>query len=207
MPARPAVVYFAKSPRPGLVKTRLCPPLTPGEAAGLYRAFVTACAVPVPGTRTLVYGWPADDLGALSGLLPGGVELRPQRGADLWERLWSCVEELLSEGHAPVLVRNTDSPDLPVERVLEALERSRRGRVVLGPDLRGGFYLIAVAEPCRALLEGLPEGDDTVLERARARARELGLEVVELTPERDVDTFADLLALWRGRGRGAPPSR
>jgi len=32
-----AVVVFAKAPRPGAVKTRLCPPLSPAAAAQLYR--------------------------------------------------------------------------------------------------------------------------------------------------------------------------
>ncbi len=38
MPA--ALVIFAKAPIPGQVKTRLCPPLTPDEAASLHGSFV-----------------------------------------------------------------------------------------------------------------------------------------------------------------------
>ena len=34
-----AIVVMAKQPEPGKVKTRLCPPLTPGQAADLYEAF------------------------------------------------------------------------------------------------------------------------------------------------------------------------
>src|SRR5688500_1213960 len=37
---RPALVYFAKAPRPGLVKTRLSPPLSPEAAATLYAAML-----------------------------------------------------------------------------------------------------------------------------------------------------------------------
>ena len=35
-----ALVIFAKAPIPGEVKTRLCPPLTPHEAATLHGSFV-----------------------------------------------------------------------------------------------------------------------------------------------------------------------
>src|SRR4029079_318578 len=35
-----ALVIFAKAPIPGQVKTRLCPPLTPDEAATLHGSFV-----------------------------------------------------------------------------------------------------------------------------------------------------------------------
>lgn len=193
------VVYFAKSPLPGRVKTRLCPPLRAAEAAALYGAFLQDGVRPVPGVRTLVYGWPPEDLERLESWIGRDLELRPQRGADLWERLGACVRELLGEGHSSVVVRNTDSPDLPLARVREALAAAAPGRLVLGPDQRGGFYLIAVTGPCDELLQGLPEGDDTVRDRVCARAADLGLEVVQLAPELDVDTFEDLLALWRSR--------
>ena len=35
-----ALILFAKAPIPGQVKTRLCPPLTPDEAATLHGSFV-----------------------------------------------------------------------------------------------------------------------------------------------------------------------
>jgi glycosyltransferase A (GT-A) superfamily protein (DUF2064 family) len=35
-----AVAIMAKAPRPGTVKTRLCPPLVAAEAAALYRCFL-----------------------------------------------------------------------------------------------------------------------------------------------------------------------
>ena len=39
-PHQAALVIFAKAPIPGEVKTRLCPPLTPDEAATLHGSFV-----------------------------------------------------------------------------------------------------------------------------------------------------------------------
>ncbi|MHC4516381.1 MAG: TIGR04282 family arsenosugar biosynthesis glycosyltransferase [Planctomycetota bacterium] len=195
----PAVVYFAKAPRPGQVKTRLCPPLTPAEAARLYAAFLQDLVVPVAGARTLVYGWPADGLSELRPLVPASLELRPQHGDDLFARMAACFEELFTEGHRPVLIRNTDSPDLPVERITTALERSGPGTVVLGPDLGGGYYLIALAEPCPDLFHGVQDGDYGDFKSVRQRAEQLGLEVLELPAERDVDTFEDLLQMWRER--------
>ncbi len=34
------LIIFAKEPRPGQVKTRLSPPLSPEEAAQLYHSFI-----------------------------------------------------------------------------------------------------------------------------------------------------------------------
>ena len=194
-----AVVYFAKAPRPGQVKTRLCPPLTPAEAAGIYAGFLRDLLVPVAGVRTLVYGWPADGLEELRPLVPSGLELRSQHGDDLFARMAACFDELFQEGHAPVLIRNTDSPDLPMERITVALERCQKGKVVLGPDLGGGYYLIALPEPTPQLFHGVQGGDYGDFQSLRQRAEQLGLEVIELPAERDVDTFQDLLQMWRDR--------
>ena len=193
------MVYFAKAPRQGQVKTRLCPPLTPAEAAGLYGAFLRDLLVPVQDARTLVYGWPADGLGELRPLVPNELALRPQRGEDLFERMAACFAELFQEGHRPVLIRNTDSPDLPMQRITVALERCQPGHVVLGPDLGGGYYLIALAEPCPQLFQGVAGGDYGDFQSLRQRAEQLGLQVEELPAERDVDTFQDLLQMWRDR--------
>jgi hypothetical protein len=69
------LLIMAKTPRPGTVKTRLCPPLTPGLAADLYRAFLrdtlgTACAL--PGTAVGVVHLPSADDWSLRALLPPG---------------------------------------------------------------------------------------------------------------------------------------
>jgi rSAM/selenodomain-associated transferase 1 len=206
---RPAVVYFGKLPRPGLVKTRLCPPLTPLEAASLYGAFLREIVVPVPGARTLFYGHPPEAAAAFSTLVPAGVEVRPQVGAGLWERLARCFRELFDEGHERVVVRGTDAPDLPRERVLEALARTRPGRVVLGPDFGGGFYLVGLPRGAPDLLPGDDVPAERVLQATIDRAHGLGLETELLAAERDVDTFDDLLALWRdrlARRHRAPPT-
>lgn len=195
----PAVVYFAKAPVPGSVKTRLTPPLTPAEAAALYGAWLGGLQA-VAGARTLVYGWPPGSMALLRAALPRGLELRSQRGDDLWQRMARCFDELFDEGHAPVVIRNTDSPDLPQLRVREALERSRPGTVVLGPDTGGGYYLVGLAERCPDLLGGIEVGTGQVFAQTVARAQSLGLTVEALAIERDIDVFDDLLAVWRARG-------
>ncbi len=193
------MALFGKAPRPGLVKTRLCPPLTPIEAAALYGAFLRQAVVPHPGATTYLYGAPADAIDELEPYLQKGVVLRPQVGQDLWGRLAACFAELFAAGHDRVLVRNTDSPDLPRVRIDEALAACRTDRVVLGPDAGGGYYLMALAAPAAGLFDLGAVAAHEVLARTCARAAALGLDVLRLSTERDVDTYDDLLALWAAR--------
>ncbi len=90
---------------------------------------------------------------------------------------------------------------MPVARVSEALAAAGPGKVVLGPDVGGGYYLIVLAAPCPELFAEVEEGASSVFEVTQKRAEALGLEVVVLPEERDVDSFDDLLAMWQARMR------
>jgi len=193
------VVYFAKLPVPGHVKTRLVPPLTPVEAAALYGAFLRQSVVPIAGAHTYLYGWPAERLAEFSDYIQSGIELRPQCGENLFARIITCFDQLFAAGHSPVLIRNTDSPDLPVAVVVEALRRCRPGTAVLGPDEGGGYYLVALSERQPELFAPSAGADEGQYERAAQRARDLGLAVETLPRHRDVDSYDDLLAMWRAR--------
>lgn len=197
-----ALALFGKAPIPGQVKTRLCPPLTAAEAAGLYRGFLRdICRSPAPdGIQPFLYGWPGDQLESLRDLVPGDLSVRPQSGADLWGRMAHCMAQLFGEGYGPVGIRNTDSPALPLERMEEGFAKAGPGRVVLGPDPGGGYYLIVLGEDCPELLAPYEVPADQVLAATVARAESLGLGVELLPEEPDIDTYADLLAHW-GRRR------
>lgn len=204
----PALVYFAKVPRPGRVKTRLCPPLTPSEASALYGAWLDRLLIADPGRATFCYGWPAEELDDLAGRVGAGVRVEPQHGDGLWERMQRCFDGLFERGYGPIVLRNTDSPDLDPRCVDEAVAAAaHRGQIVFGPDQGGGFYLVGLGEPCPGLFWDGPEGRadapvegaSTSLADMEARARARGLDVVRLAEAADVDTFDDLLALWRRR--------
>jgi glycosyltransferase A (GT-A) superfamily protein (DUF2064 family) len=79
------VLVIAKAPVPGRVKTRLCPPCTPDEAAALARAALEDTLEAAAGAgaerRVLVLeGQPGP-------WLPAGWDIVAQRGNGLAERL------------------------------------------------------------------------------------------------------------------------
>jgi uncharacterized protein len=201
---RTAVVVFAKAPIPGQVKTRLCPPLTPDEAATLHGSFILdtlertkaavaklrlsfdrylACAP----SSTLVFFQIMEER--------QGVTLIDQVGEDLGARMGHTVESLLAKGYQRVIIIGTDIPSLPLDHYKQALTLLDSHDLVLGPALDGGYYLIGLKRLVPELFTGIPWSTELVLAATQAIAAKLGLTTALLPAWRDVDTIADVQAL------------
>jgi len=207
----PALGLMAKWPAPGLVKTRLTPPLTPLAAAELYAAFVSDLArelAPIRAEKViLVAGAPADlDLGrieaprALAAALPAWWSpwpdwpVRAQRGRDLGARLRAAFADL-EVGRRPVVLVGADHPDLPGTEVAAAFAALAAADLVLGPTFDGGYYLIGLARPVPEILARMPWSSPELLRVTLDRASTLGLRVAATRPWYDVDRPADLMFL------------
>jgi rSAM/selenodomain-associated transferase 1 len=188
---------FAKRPAAGRVKTRLVPPLTPAQAAALYRHMLLDVAQLHAGWLDgdlAVWYSPADARAWFARHLPPRYRLEPQSGAGLAERLRRAVRAHSAQGYARIVLRGTDSPTLPPERVGAAFDALERVDLVLCPDLDGGYNLIGLRAPCDALFE-LQMSTPRVLEQTCAQARRAGLRSELLPAHGDVDTALDLLRL------------
>ena len=199
-----ALVIFAKAPIPGEVKTRLCPPLTPDEAATLHGSFVldmlerTKLAVAklqLPFHRYLACA-PSSALVFFKIMEERqDVRLLDQAGDDLGQRMHRTAVDLFAKGYKQVFIVGTDVPSLPLSVYQEAFAILSRSDVVLGPALDGGYYLIGLTQPAEKLFTGVPWSTDKVLAITQQQAKTLGLSVGLTTAWRDVDTIEDLHAL------------
>jgi rSAM/selenodomain-associated transferase 1 len=178
----------------GQVKTRLSPPLTPEQAADLYRAMLLD-VLDQHATRTdvelVVWYTPRSAFEWFRASVPSRYRLLPQYGSDLGARMAHLFRVHHAEGYSRIVLRGTDSPTLPGERIREALERLETAEVVLCPDLDGGYNLIGLRAPCDALFS-LEYSHSSVFEQTVARARAAGLSVAILPAHHDVDTGEDL---------------
>ena len=112
-PHQAALVIFAKAPIPGEVKTRLCPPLTPDEAATLHGSFVldmlerTKLAVAklqLPIHRYLACA-PSSELVFFKIMEERqGVRLLDQVGEDLGQRMHGTFVDRFAKGYERVLL-------------------------------------------------------------------------------------------------------
>jgi glycosyltransferase A (GT-A) superfamily protein (DUF2064 family) len=122
------------------------------------------------------------------------------RGVDGFGRcLLHAIQGMLGRGHGAACVLSSDTPTLPVRRLIEAAEcllaPGAEGRAVLGACDDGGYYLLGVTAPHAALFTDIAWSTDSVAEATRDRVRRLGLELVELEPWYDVDDAASLARL------------
>lgn len=195
-----ALGIMCKAPVSGASKTRLCPPLSAGEAAQLSRCFIADVAsvlgaVPAEaGTRGFAVFTPAEDAHRFEGLLPAGFGMLAQRGADLGERLLHAAEDLLEAGFDGVCLINSDSPTLPVSLLAQSVSALRcdGDRLVLGPAIDGGYYLIGLKRAHARLFRGIAWSTAQVLAQTLAAAAALRLPTTVLPVWYDVDDAASL---------------
>jgi len=188
-----ALLVIAKDPVPGRAKTRLTPPCSPAQAAWLAEAALRDTLDVVARTpaarKVLVLE------GAPKRWRRAGLEVLPQRGAGLGERLAAAFADV----DGPALLVGMDTPQLSPELLLDGLRALARPRVdaVLGQTLDGGYWSVGLKHDALRVFTGVPMSSVDTWMVQRRRLRELGLRVHEQQVLRDVDTIDDARAVAR----------
>jgi rSAM/selenodomain-associated transferase 1 len=200
------LLVLAKSPVPGLAKTRLCPPASPAQAAALAAAALldtleTVCTV--SGAVPMV-AWTGDLVDAVnskdvSQALDRTVQFR-QRGDLLGARIAAAHTEVADRAPgAAVLQIGMDTPQVTesgLTAALEILTGEPGPDAVLGPASDGGWWALGLRDPRAAtLIEDVPMSRSDTGTRTLAALRSAGLNVVLLEELSDVDTAADALTV------------
>ncbi|HEX6420888.1 MAG TPA: TIGR04282 family arsenosugar biosynthesis glycosyltransferase [Acidimicrobiales bacterium] len=186
------LIVVAKEPVPGRVKTRLCPPRTPGEAATLAAAALadTLAAATASGAARVVL--------ALDGRpgpwCPPGVAVVGQGDGPLDHRLaaaWAAATT------GPALLVGMDTPQVTAADLDRAMANlaAEGADAVLGPATDGGWWAIGLRRPDPRVFRGVPMSRSDTGDRQRARLRALRLRTHLLPTRTDVDTWPDALAV------------
>jgi uncharacterized protein len=194
------LVVVAKAPTPGRVKTRLCPPCDPRQAA-----LVAAAAL----GDTLAAG-DAAAMAARTLLLdgryavPDGWRAVRQRGTGLADRLANGFADCALPGHVTLLV-GMDTPQLTPTLLDHAGSRIGPAHAVLGAAEDGGWWALGLYDAADAeALRGVPMSTASTGARTADALRSRGLGVAALPTLRDVDTAEDARAVAaRCRSDGA----
>ena len=196
---RRAILLFVKYPEPGKVKTRLAATLGAEAAADIYRRLVAAVVAGLPEGDDLIVLFDPPEKRApvadwLQGLLAGRrADFVAQAAGDLGTRLEQAFAEAFARGFAKVAVIGSDCIELTPALFSETWRALETHGAVLGPSTDGGYYLLALRQPCAALFRGIAWSTEAVRVQTLAQAQAAGLAVHELAALPDIDTEAD----WR----------
>ncbi|HRI62059.1 MAG TPA: DUF2064 domain-containing protein, partial [Saprospiraceae bacterium] len=125
-------MIFAKAPIPGHVKTRLCPPLTPDEAATLHGSFVldtlertklASTKLKLPIDRYLACAPSSTHVFFKIMEERQGVRVIDQVGDDLGARMHQAFETIFARDYRQVLILGADVPTLPLDHIKHALTK------------------------------------------------------------------------------------
>ncbi len=127
-----ALLVLAKAPVPGFVKTRLCPPCSPEQAAAIAAAALADTLDAVRSTpcqrRVLV-------LDGDPSLAPhDGFEVLPQAAGGLGDRLDAAFAAV----SGPAVLIAMDTPQIAPAELTAAIDALRDHDAVIGPATDGG---------------------------------------------------------------------
>jgi glycosyltransferase A (GT-A) superfamily protein (DUF2064 family) len=191
------LLVITKAPVPGRSKTRLSPPCTPDQAAGIAAAAVgdtldVVRATPAAGRVVALDGHP----GALD---LDGFAVVSQVDGELGTRLAAAFGDAMAGGPVPTLLIGMDTPQVTPDllaRCAALLESAGPDTAVLGTAPDGGWWALGLhsATPA-AVLATVPmsRADTAVL--TRAALERAGLTVLDLPQLTDIDHFPDALSV------------
>jgi len=188
------LLVFAKVPRPGEVKTRLTPFLTPREATQLYSAFLHDALhqytrLDVDVRLYLAPPIPEDGLPTL----PADVTVHRQCGETLGGRMQRAFDDAFCDEYDRAVIIGTDHPTLPQSFVRRAFSVLGGGAsVCIGPSDDGGYYLLGMNDYYPTLFESMSYSHAQVFSDTLSRVKTTDAAVTILPQWYDVDTPGDL---------------
>jgi hypothetical protein len=181
---------MAKAPRPGRVKTRLCPPLSFEEAAAVAEAALADTLAAVAGCgaehKVVALDGPPGDW------LPEGFRVVPQVAGTLDVRLAHAWD---ATGRWGVQI-GMDTPQVTTSELDRLLGVVASRGALLGPATDGGWWAIGLpgTDPF-SVFAGVPMSTAVTGAAQLARLRALQLDVCLADEHRDIDTFDDAVAV------------
>jgi len=191
------LVIMAKAPRPGAVKTRLTPGLSPETVTDFYCCLLydTLALARSLGDVEVAIMCPDSDVSELGQLAGDGTAVVAQKGEGLAAGLTSVFAHFAGDCPRRTIAFNSDSPHLPASVLEAAFETVAAHDLVVGPTHDGGYYLVGAKSSHATLFAGDGMGTSSALERLLLRAQTLKLSVGFADTFYDVDVADDLTRL------------
>lgn len=190
-----------KAPILGTVKTRLAASLGAVEAKRIYIQLVEWQLSQIPDSWGIdIHFAPSTALKQveewISPLRTKNISFFPQPEGDLGVRLKSALQNSFLLGADRVALMGGDCPELTLDYLQVAEERSISFDATIAPALDGGYALLILNQYYPALFQNIPWSTSTVFSETKQAMKNLGLKVHDLAVVEDID---DLDSFQRSR--------
>ena len=194
------LIQFSRSPREGLVKTRMLPFLSAAQACELHCELTlwTCRQLLNSGLGKVELSVAGDSCHALFRRCQslGVSHVSQQRGADLGEKMYNALQGALKHNASVILV-GSDCTGIDRGYLRQAAAGLQQAPVVLGPAADGGYVLIGLRSIRAEIFQAIPWGTDQVFPSTCAALKRLGIRWTELPTLHDIDRPDDLPAWER----------
>ncbi len=122
---------------------------------------------------------------------------KQQKGNSFGERFTHAFQAVFDKGYDTIIAVGNDTPHLRVSHILEAQEQLKSKKLVLGPSVDGGFYLMGIRRSqFRAVsFVNLPWQTSKLFKAVMDWADIWKMELVRLQPLIDLDQLYDIRIL------------
>lgn len=184
----PGILVMAKAPVPGHVKTRLCPPCTPLEAADVAMASLgDTLDAAIAGGRSVGRSVVLALAGEPGPWVPRGIRVVEQVNGTFNERLDAAWTHLPNGG----VQIGMDTPQVTAELLAAALEATAASGAALGLADDGGWWILGLRCPDERVFVDVAMSTATTGRQQLDRLRALGYSPALLPALNDIDSWAD----------------
>lgn len=189
-----ALILFVKDPVPGQVKTRLAKAIGDQKACEVYRILLKNTldiSLPLACPKFVYYAEAVNEDDQWN--VPGYIK-KLQEGEDLGERMYNAFKDLFYLGFEKVLIIGSDCYDLKTEIIQEGFRQLNMKKVVIGPALDGGYYLLGMNALIPELFFDKAWSTDQLKDQTVNELRRMDISYSLLPELRDIDDLDDFLA-------------
>ncbi len=185
------LIVFVKNIKLGKVKTRLAKTIGDQAAFEVYKELVgiTEKASQEVNKETWIY---FSDV--VIETKWQGCNKYIQEGEDLGIKMKNAFQHAFEKGYEKVVLIGSDLPTINSAIISQAFDRLENKKVVFGPAVDGGYYLVGLTKPKESIFKNKPWSQSNLLEVTTLQLEEEKQEYSLLETLNDIDTYQDMVA-------------
>lgn len=191
------IIIFIRNPVLGKVKTRLAKTLGDDKAFAIYQhllAYTHHITGKVSCDKMVYY---SDEVVRNDIWENELFTKKVQHCGHLGERMGNAFIELFKAGYDKLVIIGSDCIELNETIIEQAFQMLDEHKVVVGPSVDGGYYLLGMTSYLPELFTNKNWGTASVLEDSLLDLHSANISVAQLVALNDIDEEADLPALWK----------